>query len=305
VGPTVQGGVLVSYGDNDWSSSVTGAEPAYAEMRNARPIAGRFFTEQENAGRARVCLLGKTVISNLYPEGFDPSGTQVEINKTNFTVIGVLQVKGSNGFQDQDDTVVVPLQTAMWRILGVTSINSIDVEAKDGDSVQGAIDELTALLRGMRHIRAGQPDDFSIRNMADIQQAQQGIASTMTLTITVLAGISLLLGGIGIMNIMLVSVKERTKEIGLRKALGARNIEVLFQFMVEALLICLIGSGLGFLLGLTLALLMQLILGWLMPLSLSMIAIAVGVSSLCGVIFGFWPAWQASKLSPIEALRYE
>jgi macrolide transport system ATP-binding/permease protein len=305
VDPTVSGGILVSYGDNDWSTSLTGAEPTYAAMRNANPIAGRFFTDQEDKARARVCLLGKTVITNLYPPGFDPTGTQVEINKTNFTVIGVLQVKGSNGFQDQDDTVIVPLQTAMWRILGQTTINSIDIEAKDADSVQAAIDEVSTLLRSMRHIQPGQPDDFTIRNMADIQQARQSISTTMNATLLAVAAISLLLGGIGIMNIMLVSVKERTKEIGLRKALGARNIEVLFQFMVEALLICLIGGALGVILGAGVALVLALALGWLLPLSWSMVAVAVVVSTLCGVIFGFSPAWQASKLSPIEALRYE
>jgi macrolide transport system ATP-binding/permease protein len=305
VDPTVRGGILVSYGDNDWSTSVTGAEPSYAAMRNANPIAGRFFTDKEDKERARVCLLGKTVITNLYPPGFDPTGTEVEINKTNFTVIGVLQVKGSNGFQDQDDVVIVPLQTAMWRILGVNTISSIDVEAKDSDSVQAAIDEVTALLRTMRHIQVGQPDDFQIRNMADIQQARQSITGVMEGTLIFISLVSLFLGGVGIMNIMLVSVKERTKEIGLRKALGARNVEVLFQFLVEALLICLIGGAMGIVLGCGGAVLVAVLKNWLLPLSWVMVVVAVGVSSTCGIVFGFWPAWQASKLSPIEALRYE
>jgi macrolide transport system ATP-binding/permease protein len=305
VDPTVRGSVVVGYGDNNWSTSLTGAEPIYADMRNAKPIAGRFFTDEENAQRARVCLLGKTVITNLYPPGFDPTGTQVQINKTDFTVIGVLPVKGSNGFQDQDDVVIVPVQTAMWRVLGQTTISSIDVEAKDSDSVQAAIGEISDLARNMRHIRPGQPDDFTVRNMADIQAAQQGITNVMEVTLLVIAGVSLLLGGVGIMNIMLVSVKERTKEIGLRKALGARNVEVLFQFIMEALLICLIGGGLGVFLGAGIALLVTVITTWPMPLSFSMVFLAVIVSSVCGLLFGFWPAWQASKLSPIEALRFE
>jgi macrolide transport system ATP-binding/permease protein len=305
VDPTVRGGVLVSYGDNDWSTNVTGCEPVYADMRNAKPIVGRFFNAQEDSQRARVCLLGKTVISNLYPAGFDPTGTQVEINKTNFTVIGVLPVKGSNGFQDQDDTVVVPLQTAMWRILGQTTLSTVDVEAKDSDRVQEAIDEVSALLRNIRHIQPGQVDDFNIRNMADIQNARQGIGEKIKQILEALAAVTLVLGGIGIMNIMLVAVKERTKEIGLRKALGARNIEVLFQFMVEALLICLIGGGIGLVSGVGASWLINLLSDWPMPFSLGMVVVAVVVSTLCGVVFGLWPAWQASKLSPIEALRFE
>jgi ABC-type antimicrobial peptide transport system permease subunit len=296
---------MVSYKDNDWSTSVTGAEPTYAEMRNAKPIVGRFYTAVEDQERARVCLLGKTVVGNLYPDGFDPTGTQVEINKVNFTVIGILPVKGSNGFQDQDDVVIVPLQTAMWRILGQTTLSSIDIEARDADSVQSAIDDVSALCRSMRHIQPGQPDDFQIRNMSDIQAARQGIGTLVERILLVIAGVSLFLGGIGIMNIMLVSVKERTKEIGLRKALGARNVEVLFQFLVEALLICLIGGGLGVLLGGSAALVVNLVTEWPMPLSVSMVIVAVAVSTVCGVLFGFWPALQASRLSPIEALRFE
>jgi macrolide transport system ATP-binding/permease protein len=310
VDPVLQGGVLVSYGDNDWSTQLTGCEPSYAEMRNAKPVVGRFFTAQEDQNRERVCLLGKTVIDNLYPAGFDPTGTQVEINKTNFTVIGILPVKGANGFQDQDDAVVVPLQTAMWRVLGggsggQNSLSSIDVEARDGDSVNAAIDEVTTMCRSLRHIQPGAQDDFQIRNMADIQAARQGIASVMEGTLLVIACISLLLGGVGIMNIMLVSVKERTKEIGLRKALGARNVEVLFQFMMEALLICLIGGAIGVVLGFLSSLTVTLVLGWALPLSWTMVVVAVGVATGCGLVFGFWPAWQASKLSPIEALRFE
>jgi macrolide transport system ATP-binding/permease protein len=305
VDPTVSGGVLVSYGDNDWSTSATGAEPSYASMRNAVPIVGRFFTAQEDQARERVCLLGKTVISNVFPPNFDPTGSTVQINKVNFKVIGVLPVKGSNGFQDQDDVVVMPVQTAMWRVFGVTTLNSIDIEASDSDQVSACIDEVTQLCRSMRHIRPGMDDDFMIRNMADIQQAQQDIAKTLQETLLVIACVSLIVGGIGIMNIMLVSVKERTKEIGLRKALGARNVEVLFQFLVEALLICLIGGGIGIFFGLTFSLLLNHVGGWLAIISWSTVLVAVLVSAGSGVVFGLWPAWQASKLSPIEALRYE
>ena len=305
VGPTMNGGVVVSYADKNWSTSATGCEPIYGGMHNAKPIVGRMFSDDENAQRARVCLLGKTVITNLYPDGFDPTGTQIEINKTNFTVIGVLPVKGSNGFQDQDDVVLIPLQTAMFRVLGQTSINSIDVEAKDSDSVQAAIDEVTLLCRNMRHIRPGQPDDFNVRNLADIQAAQQDITATIQKVLFVIACVSLIVGGIGIMNIMLVSVSERTKEIGLRKALGARNVEVLFQFLVEALLICPIGGSLGIALGVSAAVGVTMFMGWLVLISWNTVVVAVLVSAFSGIAFGLWPAWQASQLSPIEALRHE
>jgi macrolide transport system ATP-binding/permease protein len=305
VDPTVNGGVLVSYGDNDWSTSATGAEPTYADMRNAHPIAGRFFTSAEDQARERVCLLGKTVISNLYPPGFDPTGTQVQVNKVNFTVIGVLPVKGSNGFQDQDDVVIMPLQTAMWRVFGVTTLNSIDIEARDSDGVQACIDEVTQLCRSMRHIQPGADDDFMIRNMADIQAARNDIAQTMKLVMLGIACVSLFIGGIGIMNIMLVSVKERTKEIGLRKALGARNVEVIFQFLVEAVLICLIGGFMGISLAVVTSFIVNTVVGWLSIISWVIVFVAVLISAGSGLVFGLWPAWQASKLSPIEALRYE
>jgi macrolide transport system ATP-binding/permease protein len=305
VGATVNGNVTVSYGGKNWGSTAVGCEPIYAGMHNAKPIAGRMFNDEENAQRARVCLLGKTVITNLYPEGFDPCGTQVEINKTKFTVIGVLPVKGSNGRDDQDDAVIMPLQTAMYRVFGYTVIYTIDIEAKDSESIQAAIDEVSLFCRGMHHILPGKPDDFSVRNLADLQAAQKDITGTLQSTLFVIACVSLMVGGIGIMNIMLVSVNERTKEIGLRKALGARNVELLFQFLVEALLICLIGGGLGIVLGVSAALALTLVKGWLVLISWSTVAVAVMVSALSGVIFGLWPAWQASQLSPIEALRHE
>ncbi len=305
VDPTVEGSVLVSYGANDWNTSVTGAEPSYESMRADTPVSGRFFTRKEDQDRARVCLLGKTVIDNLYPPGFDPTGTVVQVNKTNFQVVGVLPVKGGGGFRDQDDVVLMPLQTAMWRVLGVTQISRIEIEATSSDAVQDCIDEVTQMCRTLRHIRPGQPDDFRIFNMADIQQAQQDIAGVLQKTLLAIAMVSLVVGGIGIMNIMLVSVKERTKEIGLRKALGARNVEVLFQFLVEALLICLIGGGIGILLGLSLSVVFTRFLGWLYIISWTTVAVAVAVSAFSGLLFGLWPAWQASQLSPIEALRYE
>jgi ABC-type antimicrobial peptide transport system permease subunit len=219
-------------------------------------------------------------------------------------VLGVLPIKGAS-FRDQDDVVVVPLQTAMYRVLGLNTINSFDVEAVSSDKVNAAMDEVSQMLRHMRHIRAGAADDFTVRNMAEFQAAQADTANILGLLMTVAAAVSLLVGGIGIMNIMLVSVRERTKEIGLRKALGARNMEVLFQFMVEAVLIGLVGGFFGIVMGILWAVTTSMLLGWPILMSLAVMVISVLISAAIGVVAGLWPAIQASRLSPIEALRYE
>ncbi len=302
---TVQGNVVVNYGDQNWQTQVTGCEPVYEQMHAAQPISGRFFTREEDESRARVCLLGATVIKNLYPPGFDPTGTTVQINKQDFQVIGVLPVKGGGGFRDQDDVVVIPLQTAMYRVLGTNTISSFDVEASETDKVDECMNEVSEMLRHTRHIRPGQDDDFMVRNMADIQSALQDSANILSNLMLGAAALALVVGGIGIMNIMLVSVRERTKEIGLRKALGARNLEVMFQFLVEAVTIGLIGGVFGILGGDALAVLASWLLGQTVLFTWAVVLVAVLVSAVVGVSAGLWPAWQASKLSPIEALRYE
>ena len=304
VDPCVRGNVVVSYQDKNASTSLMGSEPSYQTMRAAKPVSGRFFTQKENLGKERVCLIGRTVINNLFPEGFDPTGSTIKLNKTNFVVLGVLPVKGA-GWQDQDDVVVVPVLTAMYRVLGTNTINYMDVEAKDEKSVNAAMEEVTQFLRKRRRIQPGQNDDFRIRNLADIQQAQESTAGTLGLLITISALVTLLVGGIGIMNIMLVSVRERTKEIGLRKALGAHNMEVLFQFLVEALLIGMIGGLLGVGIGTSASLAVTLLLNWTTILPWDTVFIAMVISASTGIVAGLWPAWQASRLSPIEALRYE
>jgi len=305
VDPTVQGNVVVSAADKNWQTRVTGCQPAYADMRASKPVAGRFFTEAEDQARARVCLVGKTVIKNLYPDGFDPTGTLIKINKTNFQIVGILPVKGGGGSRDEDDVVIVPLNTAMNRILGQNTISSIDIEATDAESVQDAVAEVTEVLRRTRHLAPGKDDDFNVRNMADIQAAMEDTTQKLSTLITMIALVSLGVGGIGIMNIMLVSVRERTKEIGLRKALGAHNLEVLFQFLVEALLIGVIGGFAGILGGSGVAAIVSAVQGWPILLPWLMVFAAVVISALTGVFFGLWPALQASRLSPIEALRYE
>ena len=300
----VRGNVVASAHGKNWATSVQGVESLYAEMHAARPITGRFFTPEEDQARARVCLIGRTVIQNLYAEGEDPTGTLIKLNKTNYRVLGILPVKGAS-WRDEDDVVLVPLNTAMNRILGMTTVQSIDVEARSPEDVAGAMDAVSALFRRTRHIRPGRPDDFTVRNLADIQAAQEDTARTLGLLINLIALLSLGVGGIGIMNIMRVSVRERTKEIGLRKALGAHNREVLMQFLVEALLVGLLGGAIGIILGSGSALALTVIAGWPVLLPWGTVAAAVVISAATGVAFGLWPAWQASRLSPIEALRYE
>ncbi len=300
----VGGGVLVSYGDQNWSTRVTGCEYTYEDMRASKPVTGRFFTEKEDQQRAKVCLLGVTVVKSIYPPDFNPTGTQIKINKINFQVLGVLPVKGAT-YRDEDDVVIVPLHTAMYRLLGLNTINYIDVDAKTPEGVDGCIQEVSQILRHTRHIQPGKLDDFTVRNMSDIQQAQQDTVGTLTTMISMIALLSLFVGGIGIMNIMLVSVRERTKEIGLRKALGAHNMEVMFQFLVESILIGVIGGFIGILIGSSGAISTAVLAGWPISLPWGTVFLAVFISAGTGIIFGIWPAWQASKLSPIEALRYE
>jgi macrolide transport system ATP-binding/permease protein len=304
VDPAMRGDVVAAAGNRNTSTSLLGCESSYEVMRASRPVSGRFFTEQEDKAREKVCLLGKTVVKNLFDEGFDPTGSTIKLNHTGFKVLGVLPTKGAS-WKDDDDIIIIPLQTALHRVLGGKYIHYVDMQARSADRMQEAIDDGTDALRKARRLPAYKPDDFQMRNMADIQAAQTDTANTLTTLIDSIAMLSLCVGGIGIMNIMLVSVRERTKEIGLRKALGARNLEVLFQFLVEALLIGTIGGMIGIALGSLTAVSLAWFRGWPVLLPWGTVAIAVVFSAATGVAFGLWPAWQASRLSPIEALRYE
>jgi macrolide transport system ATP-binding/permease protein len=304
VDPVVRGSIIVTAGSKNTSTQILGCEPIYEVMRDSRPVSGRFFNAADDAQRAKVCLLGKTVVKNLYPEGFDPTGSMVKINHAGFRVLGVLPTKGAT-FQDEDDLVLAPLQTAMHRVLGSKFIHYMDLQASGPDRIDQAVDEAVGALRRSRRLPSFKPDDFQLVNMSKIQAVQTGTLTTLTLLIDSIAALSLGVGGIGIMNIMLVSVRERTKEIGLRKALGARNLEVMFQFLVESLLIGLLGGLLGIALGSLLAGALNWLRDWPVALPWATVAVAVVFSGATGMFFGLWPAWRASRLSPIEALRYE
>ena len=301
----VSGNVQAVYGNKNKATRVEGASHSYEEIRSYKPAAGRFFTNAEEKQRERVALLGATVVKELFGSE-DPTGATVKINRVNFKVIGVLPLKGSGGWRDQDDTIIIPINTAMYRLLGKQYVDQIYVQAKDADSLESAQDEIMELLNKRHNISASRKDPaFEIRNMAEMQEAIQSTSRTLTWLLGSIAAISLLVGGIGIMNIMLVSVKERTREIGLRKAVGARSFDILYQFMIEAVLMTLTGGLAGIILGALIAFLMAVLAGWAVKVSVFSVLLSVFFSAATGLGFGIWPARQAAELNPIDALRYE
>jgi len=300
----VSGTAQAVYGDQNVNTSVTGALPVYAEMRNSEAYYGRFFTDAENDSGARVALLGQTVITDLFG-GKNPVGKVVKINHIAFRVIGVLPLKGATGWRDQDDVVLIPLNTAMNRVLGKKYLNNIFIECATPESIPGVMRDITLLMRRRHRLPAYKENDFDIRNMADIQAALQGTTQTFTLLLGIVAAISLLVGGIGIMNIMLVSVSERTREIGLRKAVGAARRAILAQFLMESAVLSTLGGVIGILLGMSISIAMAKLAGWAAEVTPQSVILAFVFSAGVGILFGFWPARKASLLSPIEALRYE
>lgn len=304
VSPSVSGRAQVVYGNKNWNTQVQGAGVNYAEMRASVPNTGRFFTEDENKARVRLAVIGATVVRQVYGSA-NPIGTTVKINRVNFKVVGILPEKGVAGPRDQDDLIVVPVNTAMYRLLGKQYLDSIDVEVEDAammDQVQSTIKEL---VMKRHHLDKNDEDTFEIRNMADIQKTLMSTAKTMSWLLGSIAAISLLVGGIGIMNIMLVSVTERTREIGLRKAIGARESDIMIQFLIESIAMTFSGGVAGVVLGAGIAVTLSLAAGWTVKISLFSILLATIFSVVVGLVFGLWPARQASKLNPIEALRYE
>ncbi|MFA4993015.1 MAG: ABC transporter permease [Candidatus Omnitrophota bacterium] len=303
--PSVTARAQVVYGNKNWNTQVQGVGVSYAQLRSSVPTVGRFFTEEEVKTREKVALVGNTVLKEIFGNT-NPVGKTLKINQINFRVIGILPVKGTTGPQDQDDTVLIPISTAMYRLMGKQYIDSIYVEVKNADLTDAAQEALSKLIiKQHRLITDDQKDSFSIFNMSDIKKTLTSTTQTMSLLLGAIAAISLLVGGIGIMNIMLVSVTERTREIGLRKAIGANNKDILVQFLIEAVLMSFIGGLAGVMLGSGASVLITLIAGWSVRVSLSSVILATVFSLVVGVVFGLWPAKQASRLNPIEALRYE
>jgi macrolide transport system ATP-binding/permease protein len=300
----VRGGVQAVYGHNNVSTTLYGTMPGYQEIYSAAPAYGRFFTLEECRLRARVAVLGTTVWTGLFGS-VNPIGQTIQINHIPFTVIGVLPSKGSNGGDDNDDLIVVPLQTAMHRVLGKQYVDYIDTSAANAGEVDETEDKLQDLTTEWPHIPGVTSNSYRVFNMTAIAQALSAVTATLSIMLASVAAISLVVGGIGIMNIMLVSVTERTREIGLRKALGARKRDIQAQFLIESVTLCLGGGFLGIGLGWVITLLIGYFEGvWLNP-SLISVVLSCGFSVAVGIGFGYWPAVLASRLDPIEALRYE
>ncbi|MGE8721312.1 ABC transporter permease [Leptospira terpstrae] len=304
ISAVVNGRGQLVYGNRNWNSYITGVSPVYETLRNLEPVEGRFFTEEENQKKAFVCLVGNTVVKELY-EGKNPVGTYLKVNRILFRVIGLLPEKGSTGFRDQDDVVLIPLNTAMRRLLNKDAVDSLEMELEKIESSE----EFTISLKRFLHERHGTSESmgnlYQVMNMADIQSAVSETNQTMTTLLIALATVSLVVGGIGIMNIMLVSVKERTKEIGLRKALGARESDIRMQFLIESTLTSLTGGIVGLVFGILSVLFLQEYFGWSIVLSFPSIGFAFLFSISIGILFGWWPSEYAAKLSPIVALRSE
>lgn len=303
--PAVNGRGQIAYKNKNWSSQLLGAAPAYAKMRAAVPEVGRFFTDDENQKRSLVAVLGLTVVRELFGDQ-NPIGEMIKINKINFQVIGVLPEKGANTFRDQDDIVVIPVNTAMRRVLGKEFVDYIDIEVANSADIEATQRATINLMMSRHKVPISQSQDaFQIRNMADIQSAMAESSKTMGTLLASIAAISLLVGGIGIMNIMLVSVTERTREIGLRKAVGARRRDILSQFLAESVVVSAVGGLIGIALGWGITVILSALAGWTTAISTASIALAFGFSAGIGMVFGIYPARKASRLHPIQALRYE
>ena len=308
--PTVRGGVQVVYGNNNWATNAQGVTPDYMTIRDYTMLSGQFFTTQDVDAAAKVAVLGETVAENLFGDS-DPTGQVVIIKNVPFTVAGVLTPKGQSPTgQDQDDVILLPISTAMQKVIGANRANaqavgSLMVQAISPQAMDSAIDEMEALLRERHRILPGMDDDFTVRNLTEVFQAQETSAQVMSILLGAIASVSLIVGGIGIMNIMLVSVTERTREIGLRQAVGAKTRDILLQFLVEAVTLSLLGGIIGIAVGLAASLLISHFASWSTQVSPLSILLAFLFSALVGVFFGYYPARKAAFMDPIEALRYE
>lgn len=304
VDSNVQGNAQVVYKKNNTRTTILGATPSYPLMHNAIPYFGRFFTDTENNSIRKVAVIGQTVANNLFGNE-NPVGKTIKINRKNFTVIGILPAKGSAGMRDQDDIVVIPLNTAMKVVLGKQYVDLIWVELSNPEMTETAISAITSLMRKELGTPDSKESPVSVMNMSDIKEMFSQTAKTFSLLLGAIASISLIVGGIGIMNIMLVSVTERTKEIGLRKAIGATKRAILLQFLIEATIISIIGGVIGILIGCAAATIISKAAKWATYIPPKAIIMSFSFSALVGIVFGLWPAKKASEFSPIDALRYE
>lgn len=306
VSPEVSSSGQVIYAANNAPTSVYGVNTSYLDIRKYTVAQGDMFTEADLKTSAKVCLIGQTVVDNLFTNGEDPVGQTIRFNKIPFKVIGVLTSKGDNTMgMDQDDLILAPYTTVMKRILAITYIQSISASAVSEDATEDAIASIELILRQQHKIPINGEDDFNVRSQKELISMMSSTTDMMTILLACIAGISLLVGGIGIMNIMYVSVTERTREIGLRMSIGAKGSDILMQFLIEAILLSVTGGIIGVILGVTSAFLVNNILAWPITIEIYTIALSFIVCTATGIFFGWYPAKKASYLDPIEALRFE
>jgi len=304
--PVVNGGGQVINGSNNWPSTIYGVNPDYLNIKIVDLQSGSMFTEAEVQSASKVALIGQTVVENIFPDGQEPVGKMIRFNNIPFKVIGVLEEKGENTFgQDQDDVVIAPYTTVQKRILAIDYLNQVMASAVSEDDATEAVTQVTEILRSQHKLMATEDDDFSVRSMEELISTFSSTSEMLTILLVAVASISLLIGGIGIMNIMYVSVKERTKEIGLRMAVGGKGSDILMQFLIEAILISITGGLLGVILGLGATVFIENFLNWPTSVALYSIVISFVVCAVTGIFFGWYPARKASALDPITALRYE
>ena len=309
--PALRGTAQLIWGNTNWSTVIFGVTPEYIEVRQWEIAAGRIFDAADMAGATKVCLVGQTVAKQLFG-GADPLGQVIRVRRVPFTVIGVLESKGQSMMgSDQDDLVLMPITTARKRVLGASnlakqrSVGTIWVKVAEGQDMKAAEEQVRSLLRQRHRLQPGQDDDFSLRNLEEVAATQEASSRVLAILLAAVASVSLVVGGIGIMNIMLVSVTERTREIGLRMAVGARTRDILGQFLVEAVTLSLIGGMAGIAIGIATAVGIAQFAGWRILLSPESVMLAVAFAFAIGVFFGFYPARKAARLNPVEALRFE
>ncbi len=305
VSPIVRTGGQVIGGSGNWSTQIQGVSTNFLEIRDWALASGDFFTDKDMKSRAKVAVLGQTVVNQLFPNE-DPIGQQIRIRNVPFRVIGVLTAKGQSAMgSDQDDIIFAPATTVLDRLVGGIYINYIQASAISTDQIDAAQQQLTSIMREAHHLNPGEDDDFTVRNQAEITQAATETSRILTILLASVAGVSLVVGGIGIMNIMLVSVTERTREIGIRLSVGARTSDILIQFLTEAIVLSFAGGLIGVLLSLGVVFILNMYTGMIAVIDPSIVTVAVGFSAVIGVFFGFYPARKAARLNPIDALRYE
>jgi putative ABC transport system permease protein len=306
VSPNVSSSGQFINGSNNYPSSISGVSINYLSIRQLSVESGEMFTDTDIKASAKVCVIGKTIVDNLFPNGGDPVGQIIRFNKIPFRVVGVLKSKGYNSMgQDQDDVVLAPYTTVMKRILAQTYLQGIFASAITEDMTDQAIADITAILRTDHKLKSTDNDDFNIRSQEELSTMMNSTTGLMTTLLACIAGISLVVGGIGIMNIMYVSVTERTREIGLRMSVGARGVDILSQFLIEAILISITGGIIGVILGIGASYTVKLLANWPISIQLWTVVLSFVVCTITGVFFGWYPAKKAANLNPIDAIRYE